>query len=350
MALRRRSAAASGAGSGACPGAGTSLRRSGVPDVRVTSPGYRVPTLRRRGTSRPRSGSVRALDRGVNDGEGRPHRRGRPPLPLRARRAPRPVRRRARRRPPGRGRRPRRGGAEVPRLAHRPARRGPRRGRRRRPGLRGICCDREVGGVNPAAVETALRLGARVVWLPTLSSRQDQRNGVGPRLGIPGPGLVVCDDGGELLPETREVLDLVHEHDAVLATGHVGWEEHVAVARAFGRRGRLLVTHAMEELAGPNLLVEQCLTLAGLGAHVELCALTCVGALATRSPAALAACARTVGVERVTLATDYGQASNPPPAEGFAGFADALLGAGLTEREIRRMACTNPCALLGLDG
>lgn len=214
----------------------------------------------------------------------------------------------------------------------------------------GICCDREVGGVNPAAVETALRLGARVVWLPTLSSRQDQRNGVGPRLGIPGPGLVVCDDGGELLPETREVLDLVHEHDAVLATGHVGWEEHVAVARAFGRRGRLLVTHAMEELAGPNLLVEQCLTLAGLGAHVELCALTCVGALATRSPAALAACARTVGVERVTLATDYGQASNPPPAEGFAGFADALLGAGLTEREIRRMACTNPCALLGLDG
>src|SRR5439155_24588289 len=33
----------------------------------------------------------------------------------------------------------------------------------------GVCCDREVGGVNPAAVEVALRLGARIVWLPTLS-------------------------------------------------------------------------------------------------------------------------------------------------------------------------------------
>jgi len=66
----------------------------------------------------------------------------------------------------------------------------------------GICCDREVGGVNPAAVETALRLDAKIVWLPTLTSRQDQLNGVGAQLGIPGPGLSVVDDGGALLPET----------------------------------------------------------------------------------------------------------------------------------------------------
>src|SRR5262249_29416379 len=51
----------------------------------------------------------------------------------------------------------------------------------------GICCDREVGGMNPAAVEVALELGARIVWLPTLSSRQDFENGVAARLGIPGP-------------------------------------------------------------------------------------------------------------------------------------------------------------------
>ena len=52
----------------------------------------------------------------------------------------------------------------------------------------GICCDREVGGMNPAAVEVALGLGARIVWLPTLSSRQDFENGVAAQLGIPGPG------------------------------------------------------------------------------------------------------------------------------------------------------------------
>jgi hypothetical protein len=211
----------------------------------------------------------------------------------------------------------------------------------------GICCDREVGGVNPPAVETALRIGAKIVWLPTLTSRQDQLNGIGAQLGIPGPGLSVVDEGA-LLPETLAVLELVAEHDAVLATGHVTWEEHLAVTRDFGRRGTILVTHAMEELAGPNLTVEQCVELADLGATIELCALTCLGALATRPVGVMAAAARTIGVERCTLATDYGQKANVPPAEGFQGFADALVAAGLAPDAVRRMACDNPCALLGL--
>jgi Family of unknown function (DUF6282) len=212
----------------------------------------------------------------------------------------------------------------------------------------GICCDREVGGVNPAAVETALRIGAKIVWLPTLTSRQDQLNGIGEQLGIPGPGLSVVDDDGSLSPDTHAVLDLVAAHDAILATGHVTWPEHLEVAKAFGRRGKVLVTHAMEELAGPNLTVEQCTELADLGATIELCALTCLGTLATRSPGEIARAARTIGAERCTLATDYGQKANVRPASGFQDFADALFAEGLDERAIRRMACDNPCALLGL--
>src|SRR5262245_62697017 len=121
----------------------------------------------------------------------------------------------------------------------------------------GICCDREVGGVNPAAVETALALGAQIVWLPTLSSRQDVENGLAAMLGIPGPGLVVIDDDGELTDETREVLALVREHDAVLATGHVSAAEHYAVVREFASTGKVLLTHATEELAGPKLNAQQ---------------------------------------------------------------------------------------------
>src|SRR6266516_798282 len=199
-----------------------------------------------------------------------------------------------------------------------------------------------------AVVETALRIGAKIVWLPTLTSRQDQLNGIGEQLGIPGPGLSVVGDDGSLSPDTHAVLDLVAEHDAILATGHVTWPEHLEVAKAFGRRGKVLVTHAMEELAGPNLTVEQCTELADLGATIELCALTCLGALATRSPGVIARAARTFGAERCTLATDYGQKANVRPAPGFQDFADALLAEGLDERAIRRMACDNPCALLGL--
>ena len=213
----------------------------------------------------------------------------------------------------------------------------------------GICCDREVGGVNPAAVEVALGLGARIVWLPTLSSRQDFDNGIAAQLGIPGPGIVVTDADDRLLPETRDVLALVKQHDAILATGHVSAAEHYAVVKDFARTGKVLVTHATEDLAGPNLSAAQCHELADLGAWIELCAMTCIGGLATRTPAEMAATIRAVGADHVTLGTDFGQKINPRPAAGLQTYADALYSEGLTEAEIRRMACDNPCELLGVE-
>jgi hypothetical protein len=213
----------------------------------------------------------------------------------------------------------------------------------------GICCDREIGGVNPAAVEVALGLGARIIWLPTLSSRQDFENGVAAQLGIPGPGIVVTDHDDQLLAETHDVLALVKQHDAILATGHVSAAEHYAVVRAFARRGKVLVTHATEDLAGPNLTPAQCRELADLGAWIELCAMTCIGGLATRTVAEMLGTVRAVGVARVTLGTDFGQKINPHPAAGLQTYADALYAEGLSEDEIRRMACDNPCELLGVQ-
>ena len=213
----------------------------------------------------------------------------------------------------------------------------------------GICCDREIGGVNPAAVEVALGLGARIVWLPTLSSRQDFENGIAAQLGLPGPGLVVTDADDALLPETRDVLALVREHDAILATGHVSAAEHYAVVKDFARTGKVLLTHATEDLAGPKLSAQQCRELAELGAWVELCAMTCIGAFATKSIGEMIETITAVGTDRVTLGTDYGQKVNPHPAAGLQTYADALFAEGLTETEIRTMACTNPCALLGIE-
>jgi hypothetical protein len=213
----------------------------------------------------------------------------------------------------------------------------------------GVCCDREVGGMNPAAVETALALGARIVWLPTLSSRQDFENGIADMLGIPGPGIVVADPDDKLLPETHEILALVRDHDAILATGHVSAAEHYAVVSEFAQRGKVLLTHATEDLAGPKLTAAQCRELADLGAWVELCAMTCIGALASKTVGEMIATIRAVGYERVTLGTDFGQKVNPHPAAGLQTYADELFAEGLTESEIRRMACTNPCALLGID-
>jgi Family of unknown function (DUF6282) len=210
----------------------------------------------------------------------------------------------------------------------------------------GVCCDREIGGLNPAAVETALDLLGRVVWLPTLSSRQDVVNGVAAQLGIPGPGLTVIDDDGQLLPEVQEIAALCREHGAVLATGHISAREHAAVARELGSRQRVLVTHAMEDLVGPKLGVSELVELADLGAWIELCALTCVGALASRPVADLAGAAERIGPARCTLASDYGQAVNAAPVEGLQRFADQLADEGLSADAIRTMVVANPATLV----
>ncbi len=104
----------------------------------------------------------------------------------------------------------------------------------------------------------------------------------------------------------------------------------------------------METLAGPNLGIDQCRQLADLGALIELCAMTCLGALATRAVVDMVACVRAVGAERCTIATDYGQKANPRPAQGLQAFADSLVDHGLPPDHVRRMACANPCSLLGL--
>jgi len=51
---------------------------------------------------------------------------------------------------------------------------------------------------------------------------------------------------------------------------------------------------------------------------------------------------RAVGVERTTQATDLGQKTNPPVAEGYVVFSQRQLDAGFTTVEISRMAATIP--------
>jgi hypothetical protein len=222
------------------------------------------------------------------------------------------------------------------------------------PGLRvfgGICLDHPSGGLNVAAVDAALRVGAKIVWLPTLHSHQDWLNGVGKRLGTQGQGLKVIDASGNIKAEVSEIFDLVHQHGAILATGHITADEHYAVARAFARRGKVLVTHAGEHMAGPCLTPAQCRDLADLGATIELTALSCNHAIcpqATR-PEDMVDILRQIGTGRCTLATDYGWSDAiPHPAAALGDFLERLWQLGLSEEELTTMVSRTPAQLLEL--
>lgn len=214
--------------------------------------------------------------------------------------------------------------------------------------IAGICCDHPVGGLNPHAVEVALRNGAQVVWLPTISAQQDAPVTVEKFFGIT-EGLRVVDNDGELLPEVRTIMDLVIEHGGVLATGHISKVEHFAVSREFGSRGNLLVTHAMHETTGPRLSVPETLELADLGAFIELTAHTCMGAPSSFGNVIDAI--KLIGPERAVVSTDYGWSCNvPKPGAGLQSYINALWDEGVSETDLRTMACDNPARLLNLAG
>lgn len=211
----------------------------------------------------------------------------------------------------------------------------------------GICTDMLSGGLNVAAVDAALSMGAKIVWLPTVHSHQDVSTTN--RINFRGPGLRVADDEGAPLPVVREIFDLVRERGAILATGHVSAAEHYAVVKEFAGKGNVVVTHAGEHLAGPHLTTEQVLELADLGATIELTALACddVFGITGTPPADMARMIETVGPQRCVLSTDYGWSTEVKrPAAGLGEFLERLWECGVSEADLTTMASQNPARLL----
>jgi hypothetical protein len=210
----------------------------------------------------------------------------------------------------------------------------------------GICCDFEVGGLNPAAVEVALRTGAKVVWMPTFSSVVDRR-----KLKLPGPGISLLDAHGKLVAPVEDILRLAKAHDAVVATGHTDLPEQFAVvdaARALGVR--TVMTHALETLVGPDHELRDVVELADRGAVIEFTYLTCIpgGMAATEAPETFARAMMAVGPERAIMSTDFGQERSPHPAIGMRMFIEEMLGCGVPAAAIDLMARKNPARLLGI--
>jgi hypothetical protein len=220
------------------------------------------------------------------------------------------------------------------------------------PGLQvfgGICTDFPSGGLNVSAVEAALALGAKIVWLPTLHSHSDMARH---DLGLNRPGIRVADEEGRVVSEVREIWSLIREKGAILATGHVSADEHYAVVREFAAQGSVLVTHAGEEMAGPRLTPGQCAELADLGAVIELTALTCQSVMGVqgKSPAEMVAMITAIGPARCTLSTDYGWSQLVPrPADGLRDFLESLWEHGVVEKDLETMASTNPARLLRIE-
>lgn len=210
--------------------------------------------------------------------------------------------------------------------------------------LGGVVLNDAVGGLNPAAVEAALSLGARIVWMPTVSAR----NHILYHSGT-SPGISLLREDGTLQPSLFDIFELSKGHDAILATGHVSVEEICALVRAAREAGvrKVVVTHPeMPWVDVPAGIQEE---LRDLGAVFERCYASTLPGIGDVPLARIVSDMRRVGLESTVLATDCGAATIPSPVAGMRNFLAALSAEGFLEQDIRLMAGETPARLLGLD-
>lgn len=213
-----------------------------------------------------------------------------------------------------------------------------------------------VGGPHPCVVEAAAALGGKVIFLPTWSARNDiERRGFSHRLRsvyqnfprLENPGFVFTDDRGDLLPLAKALLECCKAKDLTLGTGHVSWQESMALAKEAYGMGfkRLIVNHPLSDMIGAPL--DALKRAAELGAFVE----TCWNQLAPgrMDPRELVAKLRMIGLPQVVASTDYFRPYSPNPPELFRMFLGMLHEGGLSREEIKQVSSVNPARAMGLE-
>jgi hypothetical protein len=214
------------------------------------------------------------------------------------------------------------------------------------------------GGTELWAVESAAALGARMVFLPTWGSCHDLRvQGHIVRNVLPHiyetfhveqiAGSSFLDEEGALAPRGRELIAFCHERDLTLGTGHVSWQESLAVIEEAHARGyqRVVFTHPLS--GGIETPLDAAQRAAALGAWIEVCWTNV--APGRMDPVAVVEWIKAVGVEQVVVSTDYFRTAQPSPPELFRLLLGTLYDAGLTASEIRTVAALNPARALGLE-
>ena len=210
----------------------------------------------------------------------------------------------------------------------------------------GVVMNKVIGGVNPEAVEKGLKLGAKVIWLPTQSARRHlEAMGQDPSKGIE----LVRD--GKVIPELTDVFHLIKDYDVALGTAHVSPEEAFVIVEAARDAGvkKIVITHP--EWWVVNMSVDDQIRLVkDYDVILERCYAQNMGGGKYKSnlPDNLEII-RTVGYRNVMVATDGGQTENPHWELAMEEYMQYLADHGIPLEQIDYMTKDLPCHLLGIE-
>jgi hypothetical protein len=195
-----------------------------------------------------------------------------------------------------------------------------------------------VGGLNIEAVEAALRLGAREIFMPTISAANHRR---AERLG---GGISIMQNGQSAA--LQEIIALIRQYDAVLGTGHLSKEEiwHLVGLAKGVRLKKILVTHPEHPLT--DLTISEQLQLREEGACFERCYASSFPQAGAVPLERLAREIKEVGPASTILTTDLGAAGYPLPVKGMQSYLSELQKLGIRKKDMDLMVKDNPKMLV----
>ena len=218
----------------------------------------------------------------------------------------------------------------------------------------GVALNNASGGVNPHAVDHAIKLGGKIVWMPTFAAEnhikayESKSFPKTARPMLPPIPLRVLDDSGNLIDDAKQCLDLIAEGDIILAGGHLHVsEQHVLFEEAV-KRGvkKMLVNHPTYVVGFSDEDIRQ---LAGLGVYMEHSICMFIEGRAKKHDAQdMAHLLKIAGVDKTILGSDLGLTQAPKPVDGYKMIVDMLLDLQVPTADIRTITSGNAAKLLNL--
>lgn len=226
--------------------------------------------------------------------------------------------------------------------------------------LGAIVLNNPLGGLNPSAVEYALKQGARIVWMATAHAQNhidhDKKDAdfknkfpVNSKKTVAPAGSRLVDASGQVTDEVKLILDLVAQADAAVSGGHHHMDELWPFYEEAKARGvkRLFLNHPTYVNEGSFQDVAQ-LTRMGVMIEHSICMFV-PSTFYLFDREHLRQVIDAAGVENTFFGSDLGQKNNPTPVEGFRLMIALLLDLGYGEDDVRRMVATNAANFIGLS-
>ncbi len=223
----------------------------------------------------------------------------------------------------------------------------------------GIALNHSIGGLNLLAVEAAGELGGKLIWMPTWSSKNDltksqfylnRMKGFLKTLGqvVPGPeaGIDLLENG-KLRSVVKEIVEIARDHQMVVSSGHVSFQESLALAKECAKQAvPFLFAHPFSRSVAATIAEQK--EVANEGGYVEHCFITTMPMHQKIDISRIVESIREVGPQHTVLTTDGGQNWNAPVPELMRMYIASLLHLNVDEDSIRKMVQENPAKILGL--